>query len=183
MHINSTEHLTSPPSLNDKSVLQSRRCNIFNRILIHTPIGMYAYNVEYHSTQSGSFKPNITKHKRNVYLPVFRISENSWSISYFIYWTFSVSPVVSTDPRKIYNVVIEGNTASVTCIVDDANPSVITGYRWYKETARSKILSTDATYSIPAITTNQSGLYHCEAQNSVGWSKMSAYIHFDVTRK
>uniref|UniRef100_A0AAY5K6B7 Ig-like domain-containing protein n=1 Tax=Esox lucius TaxID=8010 RepID=A0AAY5K6B7_ESOLU len=75
--------------------------------------------------------------------------------------------------------IVEGSSVTLTCS-SDANPPV-DKYTWYKKTVTSPKASRQS-YSITTITSEDSGEYHCEAQNGRG-SNISTALMIIVAGK
>ena len=78
--------------------------------------------------------------------------------------------------------VIEGQTATLSCIVTDANPNTGITWRWIKTDSLNTILHTGAYYTIPSIQRGRSGSYNCTAKNIIGTSE-AATVYVDVLCK
>lgn len=63
--------------------------------------------------------------------------------------------------------LIEGETATLECSVNAANPNTIK-WRWFKTDSPSNVLYYGPIYHVHDIHRNMSGLYYCTASNSVG---------------
>lgn len=79
-------------------------------------------------------------------------------------------------------VVIEGQTAMLTCVVTDANPLTNVTYRWFNAEHPSKVLHNHPNYTIPYTMRNMSGFYNCIANNSVGKSN-PVTVNLDIQCK
>ena len=84
----------------------------------------------------------------------------------------------SSSPYKVR----EGQTASLSCIVTDANPNTGITWGWIKTDSLNTILYTGANYTIPNIQRGKSGSYNCTANNTIGTSE-AATIYVDVLCK
>ena len=66
--------------------------------------------------------------------------------------------------------VREGQTASLSCAVTDANPNTGITWRWTKTNSPNTVLHSGPNYSISNIQRGRSGSYSCIATNTVGTS-------------
>uniref|UniRef100_A0A6Q2Z8M3 Ig-like domain-containing protein n=1 Tax=Esox lucius TaxID=8010 RepID=A0A6Q2Z8M3_ESOLU len=88
------------------------------------------------------------------------------------------NPSVSVSPS---GEIVEGSSVTLTCS-SDANPPV-DKYTWYKKTVTSPKAS-GQSYSITNIRSEDSGEYHCEAENKYGRlnsSNVFVDVHFTVS--
>ncbi|KAG7313722.1 hypothetical protein KOW79_000055 [Hemibagrus wyckioides] len=73
---------------------------------------------------------------------------------------------------------VEGDSVTLSCS-SDANPPVLT-YSWFKKSAAADTrLTTGQDYSISNISSQDSGLYYCTADNQLG-HHTSTPVHLDV---
>ncbi|KAF5893403.1 B-cell receptor CD22-like, partial [Clarias magur] len=73
---------------------------------------------------------------------------------------------------------VEGDSVTLSCS-SDANPPVL-AYSWFKQsTAADTLLTTGQTFRISSISSQDSGLYYCTAQNQLGQHN-STPTHLDV---
>ncbi|XP_052720144.1 carcinoembryonic antigen-related cell adhesion molecule 5-like isoform X4 [Crassostrea angulata] len=78
--------------------------------------------------------------------------------------------------------VIEGQKATLECLVTAANPNTSIIWRWFKTDSPSKVLYNGSIYHVHDIQRNMSGLYNCTASNSVGTAE-AVTIAVDVLYK
>ena len=90
-------------------------------------------------------------------------------------------PDVKSSTSSPYKI-IEGQTATLSCTVTDANPNTGITWRWIKTDFPNTILHTRATYTIPNIQRGRSGSYSCTANNTIGTSE-AATVYVDVLCK
>ncbi|XP_078334163.1 neural cell adhesion molecule 1-like isoform X2 [Crassostrea virginica] len=79
-------------------------------------------------------------------------------------------------------IVLEGQTATLVCVVTDANPNTNIKWRWIKIDTSNIVLHNESNYIIPNTERGRSGSYSCAASNTVGTSE-SATIDVDVLYK
>ena len=95
---------------------------------------------------------------------------------------FSIDiPEVTPTTQSPYRVT-EGQTATLSCAVTDANPNTGITWRWIKTDSPNTVLDTGANYTIPNIQRGRSGNYSCTASNTAGASK-AVTIDIDVQCK
>ncbi|XP_078319162.1 cell adhesion molecule Dscam1-like [Crassostrea virginica] len=90
-------------------------------------------------------------------------------------------PEVTTGSSKSYTVN-EGQTATLSCTVTDANPNTDITWRWFKTDSPNNVLHNGSDYTISNIQRGRSGKYHCSARNVVGTSENTT-IEVDVQYK
>ena len=90
----------------------------------------------------------------------------------------SDKPEVSSSKSSPYTVT-EGETASLSCTLTDANPSNSIIWRWIKTDSSNTVLHNGPNYTIPRIQRGKSGAYHCTASNIVGVSE-AATVYVNV---
>lgn len=90
-------------------------------------------------------------------------------------------PDITSDTTSPYTVT-EGNTATLQCSVDAANPKTNYIWKWFNTASPSKILHNGPTFSMFNIKRDKSGSYNCTAENSVGISN-AITIEVDVQYK
>ncbi|XP_076135788.1 B-cell receptor CD22-like [Alosa pseudoharengus] len=74
---------------------------------------------------------------------------------------------------------VEGSSVTLTCS-SDANP-IAHRYTWYKKTGKqSSWVKSSRNYSIATVSSNQSGLYYCVAENEIGQGR-SSLVQINVT--
>lgn len=76
-------------------------------------------------------------------------------------------PDVITRMQGPYSV-IEGQRATLECLVIAANPKTSIIWRWFKTDSPSNVLYIGPIYHVHDIQRNMSGSYSCTAINSVG---------------
>lgn len=76
-------------------------------------------------------------------------------------------------------IVIEGKTATLECILTDANPSKGIAWKWFKTDSPSIVLYKGPIFKIANIQRDKSGSYNCTANNSVGTSE-AVTINVDI---
>ena len=86
----------------------------------------------------------------------------------------SDKPEVSSNNSSPYTVT-EGETASLSCILTDANPRTSILWRWIKTDSSNTVLHNGSNYTIPSIQRGKSGVYHCTASNIVGMSEAARF--------
>lgn len=79
-------------------------------------------------------------------------------------------------------IVIEGKTATLECILTDANPSKGIVWKWFKTHSPSIVLYNGPIFKIANIQRDKSGSYNCTANNSVGTSE-AVTINVDIQYK
>lgn len=57
-----------------------------------------------------------------------------------------------------------GDTATLICTINSSNPDV-TAYRWFKDAVA---VGNEPVKTIQSVARGDYGLYHCEAENSIG---------------
>lgn len=72
--------------------------------------------------------------------------------------------------------VEEGNTATLVCTLIDANPKTNITWKWFIDDNVIDPKNDGATYAIPNITRNMTGLYKCSARNSAGISELATIL-------
>nr|XP_022287393.1 hemicentin-1-like isoform X3 [Crassostrea virginica] len=90
-------------------------------------------------------------------------------------------PEVSSRTSKPY-IVKEGESATLSCTVTDANPYTDIIWRWFKTDSPNNTLHNGPNYTISNIQRGRSGTYNCSARNVVGTSE-NATIEVDVLYK
>ena len=90
-------------------------------------------------------------------------------------------PEVRSTSLSLYRVD-EGQTATLVCVVTDANPNTNITWRWFKSDTPNIILHIGPNYTITNIQRGRSGLYGCSSSNIVGTSEAVA-IEVDVQCK
>nr|XP_022286587.1 hemicentin-1-like isoform X2 [Crassostrea virginica] len=87
-------------------------------------------------------------------------------------------PEVRSSSSSLYRVR-EGQTATLDCEVNDANPNTSIIWRWIKMDSSNTVLHNGPNYTISNIQRGRSGSYNCTASNTVGTSE-AATITVDV---
>lgn len=82
-------------------------------------------------------------------------------------YVFIDKPDVITRMPSPYRV-IEGQKATLECLVTAANPNTSIIWRWFKTDSPSNVLYNGSICHVHDIQRNMSGLYNCTASNSVG---------------
>ncbi|XP_056013218.1 B-cell receptor CD22-like isoform X2 [Ostrea edulis] len=90
-------------------------------------------------------------------------------------------PEVTTSTSSPYRVV-EGQSATMTCSVNAANPNTDITWSWIKTDSPRSVLHTGSTYTISNIQRGASGTYSCTATNSIGISTLVT-VQIDVQYK
>ncbi|CAC5421786.1 SN [Mytilus coruscus] len=86
-------------------------------------------------------------------------------------------PTVAVYPVRTPFTVVENTTnINMNCKVTSANPNV-TSYKWYKD---GLDIATVATYTISTVHRSDTGIYTCDATNSVGSSTSSSAVQLNV---
>lgn len=78
--------------------------------------------------------------------------------------------------------VIEGKTATLECEVTAANPYALITWMWLNASNHKDVFYNGGKYTLPNVQRNQSGLYSCTAENSIGKSEPIT-INMDVQCK
>lgn len=87
-------------------------------------------------------------------------------------------PEVTSSTLSPYKVT-EGKTATLGCILTDANPNTSIVWKWFKTDSSSIVLYDGPIFKIANIQRDKSGSYSCTAGNSVGTS-VAVTIYVDV---
>ena len=96
--------------------------------------------------------------------------------------------IISTDKPEVISGTLrpysvrEGQTATLSCILTDANPYTDITWRWFKTDSPNYTLHNGSVYTISNIQRGRSGTYNCSARNVVGTSE-NAIIEVDVQCK
>ncbi|XP_078319168.1 muscle, skeletal receptor tyrosine-protein kinase-like [Crassostrea virginica] len=78
--------------------------------------------------------------------------------------------------RSCPYTVKEGQTATLMCIVTDANPNTGITWRWIRADSPNVIFHTGPNFTISNIQREISGSFNCTASNSVGTSEAAVLI-------
>lgn len=100
---------------------------------------------------------------------------------YKTFFHYLDKPELVSNTKSPYEVY-EGHTATLECVVRDANPITDVTYRWFKTENPSKVLHNKPTYIIHNIARERSGFCNCTANNSVGTSE-AVTVNLDVQCK
>ena len=90
----------------------------------------------------------------------------------------SDKPEVTSSKSSPYTVT-EGETASLSCTLTDANPRTSIIWRWIKTDSYNIVFYNGPNYTIPSIQRGKAGSYSCTASNIVGTSE-AATIYVNV---
>lgn len=98
-----------------------------------------------------------------------------WRCHYLLFniksiFVLIVKPEVTSLTPNPYRV-LEEQTATLSCVVLDANPNTSIAWRWFRAESPHNVLYNGSTYTIPSIQRTMSGSYSCIASNSVGKSE------------
>lgn len=85
---------------------------------------------------------------------------------------------MTSDVTSSY-IVLEGETATLKCVLIDANPNTNIAWKWFRTDRSSDELNYGPIYIIHNTQRNMSGSYNCLASNVVGTSE-AAIINVDV---
>ncbi|XP_078323846.1 neural cell adhesion molecule 1-like isoform X4 [Crassostrea virginica] len=121
--------------------------------------------------------PNIQRERSGKYSCTASNTAGS-SVAVTIDIDVQYKPDVKSSTSSPYKI-IEGQTATLSCTVTDANPNTGITWRWIKTGFPNTILHTRATYTIPNIQRGRSGSYSCTANNTIGTSE-AATVYVDV---
>ncbi|XP_078323845.1 neural cell adhesion molecule 1-like isoform X3 [Crassostrea virginica] len=124
--------------------------------------------------------PNIQRERSGKYSCTASNTAGS-SVAVTIDIDVQYKPDVKSSTSSPYKI-IEGQTATLSCTVTDANPNTGITWRWIKTGFPNTILHTRATYTIPNIQRGRSGSYSCTANNTIGTSE-AATVYVDVLYK
>ena len=89
--------------------------------------------------------------------------------------SFVDKPDVRSSPSSLYRVR-EGETATLSCTVTDANPNTGITWRWIRADSPNVIFHTGANFTISNIQREISGSFNRTASNSVGTSEAAVLI-------
>ena len=95
--------------------------------------------------------------------------------------SFVDKPDVRSSPSSLYRVR-EGETATLSCTVTDANPNTGITWRWFRIDSPNNVLHNGPSYILPNIQRGRSGSHSCTASNTIGTSE-AATVNVNVQCK